>query len=129
MSEAAPKENEGIFVGRVEFEPVFQFVGEKQKAELRVVRIETWVSQGVDKSREVKIRFSFFGAPADWLEKHELKVGEKVRVVYNLGSYEGKDWETKEPNGKHHPDMKGYTVAVLDRVAASTPEQAGDISF
>lgn len=131
MSEKAPKENEGVFVGHVEFVPEFQFVPSgKQKAELRVVRTETWTGKdGNDNSREVKLTFKFFGLPADWLEKKDLQVGEKVAVTYNLGSWEGKDKATGELTGKHFPDLKGFTVNVLDRKEAKTPEQTGDISF
>lgn len=130
MSEAQPKENEGVFIGKALYEPAIQYTPSgTMKAELMVVREERWTSQGEEKSREVTCTFKFFGKPAEWLEKKGLKGGERVRVVYTLGSFEGKNKETNEPNGKHYADLKGFTVDVSTKTEAPKPAPTADFDF
>lgn len=130
MSENQPKENEGVFIGKALFEPMVQFTPSGHaKAELLVVRTESWTSQGETKSKDVTILFKFFGKPAEWLEKKNLKGGERVRVIYQLGSFEGKNKETGEMTGKHYPDLKGFTVDVSTKEAAPTPPPTSNFDF
>ncbi len=124
MSETQPKENEGVFIGKLLFEPAVQITQSGHtKAEIMVVRTESWTSQGQEKSRDVTCLFKFFGKPAEWLEKKELKGGERIRVTYQLGSFEGKDKATGEMTGKHYPDLKGFTVDVSKNEAPPPPKK------
>lgn len=130
MSENKPKENEGIFIGKAVYEPAFQFTPSGHlKGELLVMRQETWQKEGIEQSRDVNCLFKFFGKPAEWLQKKELKGGERVRVTYTLGSFEGKNKDTGEMTGKHYPDLKGFSVEVSGKKEAPTPPPAADFDF
>jgi single-stranded DNA-binding protein len=127
---AKPKENEGLFVGKAEYDTHVQYTEKgTAKAELQVVRTESWTSgDGSQKSEDVHIKFKFFGKPAEWLEKQNVLAGEQVKVTYSLRSFEGRDYETKAPNGTWKLELKGFRVDVVGR-ASNTPANDKDIEF
>lgn len=103
------EDNQGVFVGTVEEVPAPQFLESgKCKATLKLKRVETWQTG----SRDVFVEFGFFGKPAEELAEKQLKIGQPVRVTYALGSWPGKDKETKELTGKHYVELKGWKVEV-----------------
>ena len=113
------EDNQGVFVGTVEAPPEIRFLESgKCKADLKLKRTETWQTG----SRDVFVVFKFFGQPAEGLAEKNLKVGQRVKVTFQLGSWEGKDKVTKEPTGQHYPELKGWKV----EVAKTDPN---DISF
>ncbi len=123
MSETQPKENEGVFIGKLLFEPNVQIVQStgKMEAKILVERQEDYKVKGVP--AVTTCQFEFYGQPAEWLEKKSLKGGERIRVTYSLGSFEGKDKETNIPNGKHFPKLKGFTVDVSKNEAPPPPKK------